>query len=69
VLLNKFYWVACGITTNAMESICIGINSAAWFIIFVKGAFYLVIPVGFEVVMLQNCKYRKPLFVLCRLFP
>jgi len=60
--LDKFYLVAGGITTKAMESICFGVNTAAWFIIFVERAFCVIGFIRFDIVMLQNRKYRKPLF-------
>jgi hypothetical protein len=39
-----------------MESVRIRVNPAAWFIVFMEGAFDLVIPVRFDTVMLQGCE-------------
>jgi len=57
LFLNKCYLVASCTAAEAMEYICFGVNPAAWFAVFMEGAFYMVVPIGFQVVMLKYCNY------------
>ena len=63
-VLDKLYYIARFATGKVMEGVGIRVNlqlglSSAW-----KGAFYLVVLVGLDLVMCQYLKYWKAVFNL-----
>jgi hypothetical protein len=61
-VLDKLYHIARFAAGKAVVGIGLGVNLAAWGIIVMEGAFYMVVPVGLYAVMRQQFCYGQPLF-------